>query len=50
MLRRIWNLSQPATSNAVRDLIERGYAVALPRRGGAPIEYLLAGASRLIFG
>jgi len=50
MLRRVWHLSQPATSNAVRDLVERGYAVGLPRRGGAPIEYLLAGASRLIFG
>lgn len=49
-LRRLWHLSQPATSNAVRDLIERGYAIALPRRGGAPIEYLLAGPSRLIFG
>jgi AAA ATPase-like protein len=49
-LRGIWHLSQPATSNAVRDLIERGYAISLPRRGAAPIEYLLTGASRLIFG
>jgi len=48
-LRRLWHLSQPATSNAVRDLIERGYAIALGRRGSAPTEYLLAGPSRLIF-
>jgi hypothetical protein len=49
-LRGIWHLSQPATSNAVRDLIERGYAISLPRRGAAPIEYLLTGPSLLIFG
>jgi hypothetical protein len=49
-LRALWHLSQGAVSSAVSYLTRQGYVVALPRSGASPIEYVLSGVSRLIFG
>jgi hypothetical protein len=43
-------VSQGTVSSALRFLIQQGYVVALPRSGGEPIQYVLSGTSRLIFG
>ena len=49
-LRRLWKLSQPAVSQALRDLDRAGYAGPLPRCGAEATAYALMGSSRLIFG
>lgn len=50
-LQKLWKLkSQGTVSTAVRELMRKGYVLALPRRGNEPIRYVLAGKSRLIFG
>ena len=49
-LRALWHLSQGAVSSAVSYLTRQGYVVALPRSGANPIQYVLSGVSRLIFG
>lgn len=49
-LKSLWGISQGAVSTAVAYLIQQGYVVALPRSGASPIQYVLSGVSRLIFG
>ncbi len=49
-LQTLWALGQSAVSTALSALITPGYVVALPRAGKAPIQYVLSGTSRLIFG
>jgi hypothetical protein len=49
-LQQLWNVTQGAASNSVRDLIEEGYVLALPRRGAEATNYVLTGFSRIIFG
>jgi hypothetical protein len=46
----MWNVSQGTVSSALKFLIQQGYVIALPRSGGEPIQYVLSGTSRLIFG
>lgn len=49
-LMKLWSLTQGAVSNAISYLVRQGYVVALPRSGGEPIQYVLSGISRIIFG
>ncbi len=49
-LRRLWRIGQSAVSTALSALIAQDYVIALPRQGSAPIQYVLSGTSRLIFG
>jgi Cdc6-like AAA superfamily ATPase len=49
-LKALWKVSQAAVSNAVTSFVQQGYVVALPRVGAEPIQYVLSGVSRLIFG
>lgn len=49
-LQKLWNLSQGPVSTAVGYLTRQGYVIALPRTGANPIQYVLSGVSRLIFG
>lgn len=49
-LMHLWKARQPTTSLHLKALIEDGYVEALPRRGGAAIEYRLTGVSQLVFG
>jgi hypothetical protein len=49
-LMKLWSLTQGAVSNAISYLVRQGYVVALPRTGGEPIQYVLSGVSRIIFG
>jgi hypothetical protein len=49
-LARLWKVSQPAVSQALGFLVRRGYAYAMPRDAAGATKYVLAGASRLIFG
>jgi hypothetical protein len=49
-LAKLWKVSQGAVSNALKYLTQQGYVIALPRAGGEPIQYVLSGTSRLIFG
>jgi hypothetical protein len=46
----MWKLSQGAVSTAISYFIRQGYVIALPRGGANPIQYVLSGVSRLIFG
>lgn len=48
-LRSLWGVSQPAVSNALAELEQQGYVVALPRRGKQATQYALTGVSRLTF-
>jgi hypothetical protein len=48
-LRILWGVSQPAVSNALAELEQQGYVVALPRKGKQATQYALTGVSRLIF-
>jgi hypothetical protein len=48
-LRRLWRVSQPAVSNALKYLLQQGYVAALPREGRQPTRYVLTGTARLIF-
>jgi hypothetical protein len=49
-LMKLWGVSQGAVSTAVSYLASQGYVVPLPRSGANPIQYVLSGVSRLIFG
>jgi hypothetical protein len=50
-LKALWKLnSQGGVSYAIGALVRQGYAFALPRVGTEPIQYVLSGTSRLIFG
>lgn len=49
-LMKLWSLTQGAVSSAISYLVRQGYVVALPRTGGEPIQYVLSGVSRIIFG
>jgi hypothetical protein len=49
-LMKLWGESQGAVSTAIDYLVCQGYVVALPRHGTDPIQYVLSGVSRLIFG
>jgi hypothetical protein len=49
-LMKLWKISQGAVSSAVAYLVRQGFVVALPRNGGGPIQYVLSGVSRIIFG
>jgi hypothetical protein len=49
-LGKIWGVSQGAVSTALAYLIRQGFVVSLPRSGVSPIQYVLSGVSRLIFG
>jgi hypothetical protein len=50
-LKNLWKLkSQSGVSYAVTALVAQGYVVPLPRAGSDPIQYVLSGVSRLIFG
>ena len=49
-LQDLWGLSQARVSKMINQLIGDGYVVALPRSGRDPIQYVLSGVSRLIFG
>lgn len=46
----MWKLSQGPVSTAIAYLSRQGYVIALPRSGADPIQYILSGVSRLIFG
>lgn len=46
---KVWGLTQPGVSQALRDLVQAGYVSAQPRRGEATT-YALTGLSRIIFG
>ncbi len=48
-LGKLWKLSQGRVSTALGYLIRHGYVIALSRKGAEPIQYVLSGASRLIF-
>lgn len=48
-LTRLWKISQGAVSAALAWFVERGFVVALPRKGTQPIDYVLSGSSRLMF-
>jgi Mn-dependent DtxR family transcriptional regulator len=45
----MWKVSQPAVSQALGFLMRYGYVMSIPRRGLTPTQYVLTGASRLIF-
>lgn len=49
-LAALWRLSQGRVSAALAYLIRQGYVIALPRAGASPIQYVLSGVARLIFG
>ena len=49
-LQELWELSQGPVSTTVGELVAAGYVTALPRRGLEPIEYVLAGPTRIAFG
>lgn len=49
-LAKLWGVTQGAVSTAVAYMVRQGYVVALPRNGADPIQYVLSGVSRLIFG
>jgi hypothetical protein len=45
-----WKLTQPAVSQALRDVIQAGYVTPLPKRGGEATTYSFTGAGQIIFG
>jgi hypothetical protein len=49
-LQQAWKLSQSKVSKVLAELELRGYVVALPREGRAPIRYVFTGVSQLIYG
>lgn len=49
-LMKLWGVSQGAVSTALSYLVRQGFVVALPRNGAGPIQYVLSGVSRIIFG
>ncbi|HYC31832.1 MAG TPA: hypothetical protein VEB59_06045, partial [Gemmatimonadales bacterium] len=49
-LAKIWKITQPGVSLALKDLGQAGYVIPLPRRSGEATTYAFTGAARLIFG
>ena len=49
-LAKLWKITQPGVSQALRDLGQAGYVTPLPRRGGGATTYALTGTARLTFG
>ena len=49
-LAALWKITQAGVSIALAALQRQGYVVALPRAGTQPIQYVLSGMSRLVFG
>lgn len=50
-LKTLWNLkSQGTVSLAINTLVHQGYVIALPRDGRKPVEYVLSGVSRMVYG
>jgi hypothetical protein len=49
-LKKVWKVSQSGVSQALKDLIQCGSALALPKTGPGVVRYALSGASRLAFG
>lgn len=49
-LAALWKIKQASVSIALGALQRQGYVVALPRVGAQPIQYVLSGVSRLVFG
>jgi chromosome segregation and condensation protein ScpB len=49
-LKTLWKLRQPSVSQALKDLVQTGCVVALPKQAPGPQRYALTGASRLAFG
>jgi hypothetical protein len=48
-LKQTWEVSQPGVSQALRDLVQTGCVLALPKEKPGPNRYALAGVSRLAF-
>jgi hypothetical protein len=48
-LKQIWTVSQPGVSQALRDLVESGCVLAMPKQKPGPTKYALGGISRLAF-
>jgi hypothetical protein len=46
----LWGIKQPSVSQTLQQLIGAGAVDVLPRKGGEPLQYLLAGATRLALG
>jgi hypothetical protein len=46
---RAWKVSQSGVSQALKDLVQAGCVVSLPRQGAQPTAYALSGASLLVF-
>ena len=46
----LWGIKQPSVSQTLQQLIGAGAVDVLPRKGGEPLQYLLAGATRLAMG
>jgi len=46
----IWGIKQPSVSQALQQLVGSGAVDVLPRKGGEPLQYLLAGATLLALG
>jgi len=46
----LWGIKQPSVSQTLQQLVGSGAVDVLPRRGGEPLQYLLAGATRLALG
>ena len=49
VLKKTWRVSQPGVSQALKDLVQAGCVVAVPRNGSDATTYALSGASRLVF-
>lgn len=49
-LAALWGLAQGTVSTALRAMEQAGCVDALPRRGGEPVEYIMAGVARVVFG
>ncbi len=46
----LWGIKQPSVSQTLQQLIGAGAVDVLPCKGGEPLQYLLAGATRLALG
>ena len=46
----LWGIKQPSVSQTLQQLVGSGAVDVLPRKGVEPLQYLLAGATRLALG
>lgn len=49
-LAALWRVSQPTVSQALAFLVREGWVLQLPRAAGEATQYVLSGASHLVFG